>query len=235
MTRAQALEKIRKCLALAKSNNPHEAAAALRQAQKLMAAYEVDENDVELAAVRATKARAGRDVNIPPRWHVMLLELVDQAFGVRCIWSPGRRWSGRAFVIQADVEIVGIGARAEVASYAYVVLRRRVQRDRADFLASLDRRLKRSTKTRRADIFAESWVDGVQAMVTAFAVPEAEQALVERWMAGRGLVKFNARNPGGRPSRADLEAALDGRAAGRSVQLRHGMGKAAERERIARA
>lgn len=33
MTRDEALDKIRKCLALAASPEPHEAAAALRQAQ----------------------------------------------------------------------------------------------------------------------------------------------------------------------------------------------------------
>lgn len=38
MNRDQALSKIKKCLALAASANPHEAAAGTRQAQKLMAA-----------------------------------------------------------------------------------------------------------------------------------------------------------------------------------------------------
>ena len=40
-----ALAKIKKCLALAASPNPHEAAAATRQAQKLMAEYGLTETD----------------------------------------------------------------------------------------------------------------------------------------------------------------------------------------------
>ena len=65
MTRDEALDKIKKCLALAASPEAHEAAAALRQAQKLMAqfglmcAFDVDDADatdrvMEAAAVLAT-------------------------------------------------------------------------------------------------------------------------------------------------------------------------------------
>lgn len=51
MDKNTAIDKIKKCLALSKSDNPHEAAAALRQAQKLMALYKVDALDVSLADV----------------------------------------------------------------------------------------------------------------------------------------------------------------------------------------
>src|SRR5882724_10574426 len=42
------LDKIRKCLALSKSANEHEAAAALRQAQKMMQANGLTEDEVGL-------------------------------------------------------------------------------------------------------------------------------------------------------------------------------------------
>ena len=135
---------------------------------------------------------------------------------------------------ETSVEFVGIAPRPEIASYAYTVLRRRVGRERAEFLAGLDRRLKRSTKTRRADLFAEAWVEGVREMVVAFAVPPEEAALVERSMAGRSLVQSQVRAPGGLPSRKDWEAHLDGLQAGRAVQLRHGM-RGAERELVGHA
>src|SRR5690348_8415840 len=45
--KTRAMEKIRKCLALSKSANEHEAAAALRQAQKLMQMHDLDENDLD--------------------------------------------------------------------------------------------------------------------------------------------------------------------------------------------
>ena len=43
------LDKIKKCLALASSANEHEAAAALRQAQKLMQAHGLTDQDVAAA------------------------------------------------------------------------------------------------------------------------------------------------------------------------------------------
>lgn len=49
MDRAKALDRIAKCLALSKSANEHEAAAALRQAQKLMAIHGISDDDVGLA------------------------------------------------------------------------------------------------------------------------------------------------------------------------------------------
>ncbi len=48
MTRDKALAKIKKCLALGRSTNPHEAAAAMRQAQKLMAEHGLNDTDVKL-------------------------------------------------------------------------------------------------------------------------------------------------------------------------------------------
>lgn len=49
MDKKAAIEKIRKCLALAKSANEHEAAAALRQAQALMRKYGVEDGDILMA------------------------------------------------------------------------------------------------------------------------------------------------------------------------------------------
>ena len=58
MTRDEALDKIKKCLALAASPEAHEAAAALRQAQKLMAQFGLTETDVTLADVGEVRQQA---------------------------------------------------------------------------------------------------------------------------------------------------------------------------------
>lgn len=79
MNRDQALSKIKKCLALAQSSNPHEAAAAMRQAQKLMAEHNVTETDVSLADV--AEAVAPARLNALTNWEAMLSGLIAQAFG----------------------------------------------------------------------------------------------------------------------------------------------------------
>lgn len=58
------LEKIKKCLRLATSDNPAEAAAGLRQAQKLMAMHGLTQSDLELSEVSShrVKSVACRDI-----------------------------------------------------------------------------------------------------------------------------------------------------------------------------
>ena len=51
MNKQKALEKIKKCLALSKSANEHEAAQALKQAQALMRLHQID------GAVRRARTR----------------------------------------------------------------------------------------------------------------------------------------------------------------------------------
>ena len=79
MTRDQALSKIKKCLALAQSGNAHEAAAGMRQAQKLMAEHELGELDVTLSQVGEGKT----DVRSSYKnlWEVQLVNLVAESFG----------------------------------------------------------------------------------------------------------------------------------------------------------
>ena len=55
MTREQAIEKIKKCLALANSPEEHEAKAALLQAQKLMAKYNVQVAESEEETIAYSK------------------------------------------------------------------------------------------------------------------------------------------------------------------------------------
>ena len=88
--REKLISKLKKCLALSASPEPHEAAAALRQAQKLMRELDLTEADLlglELADA-LVKTREGfgscRTMNF-------LTSIVMEAFGVQCIYerNPG--------------------------------------------------------------------------------------------------------------------------------------------------
>jgi hypothetical protein len=46
MDRLKVVERIRKCMALARSSNEHEAAVAMRQARSLMAQYRIFPNEL---------------------------------------------------------------------------------------------------------------------------------------------------------------------------------------------
>jgi len=88
--REKLISRLKKCLALSASPEPHEAAAALRQAQKLMRELDLTEADLlglELADA-LVKTREGfgacRTMNF-------LTSIVMEAFGVQCIYerNPG--------------------------------------------------------------------------------------------------------------------------------------------------
>ena len=67
MNREDALKKIKKCLALSRSANEHEAAVALRQAQHLMREHGLREQDVSLADGHHNLA-AAKLAGVEPTW-----------------------------------------------------------------------------------------------------------------------------------------------------------------------
>ena len=177
---SKALDKIQKCLRLAKSSNANEAAAALRQAKKLMAIHGVTTDDVAISDVEShtTKAGAGKT---PPNHVALLANMVAGAFGAEVVYCPlfdGERWTGR-------IEFYGLGGAAEVAGYAFEVLGRQLKRDRAAFLATLNKRLKRATKVRRGDLYASAWVDEVSRQVLPHKRSEAEENTIEAYKTKR--------------------------------------------------
>jgi len=177
MDRDTALNKIRKCLALAGSSNPHEAAAAMRQAQKLMREHNVSETDVSLADVceKGIKAPSNRI----SMWQSKLARSVADAFGCEIYYSRHTKLGITRMHRATDVVFIGVGASAEVASYAFDVLLRQATRDRAIHIAAQSKKIKQRTKTARGDAFAIAWVIAVQAQLDKFVGnPAAEQLLV---------------------------------------------------------
>lgn len=225
MSNNKHLDKIRKCLALAKSSNPHEAAAALRQAKKLMAKHGVSETDIDLLNVKSASTNAG-NAQKPARWGHMLVSVICKAFSVDAIFHTG------FFVNGANVEFIGIDEAPEVASYAYDVLRRQLVRDRADHVKK-QKRCKPSTKTRRGDLFAENWVMGVRQIVMEFAtpMPENHKQLIETYKRSnhKDLKKLNPREHKAKGN--DWQSENDGYAKGKNAQLNKAM-NGDKRERL---
>lgn len=226
----KAIEKIRKCLALAKSSNPHEAAAALRQAQALMREHGVTEEGVRLAEVK--EAVGDARMQTLTQWETMLISDIADAFGCRVF--TGKRLAGwhtrrelRTFTF------VGVGASAELAQYAYDVLSRQCARDRQAHIAKQPARCKAITKTARGDAFARYWVLGVRSQLQAYAGTAEQTALLDDYMADKypHLVKKTAtRREVGRNVRAD--SAAEGYQAGRQARLDRGLDGVPERKQI---
>lgn len=216
MDHKKALEKIKKCLRLAASSNPHEAAAAMRQARALMEKYQLGEADVLMAEVQEVAARSGSKVS-PPQWEAQLAGTVARAYSSRVIFVMGAgEWSF-------------IGEMAEVAGYAMTLLLRQVRQARRDYISDKLKRCKAATKTKRADMFCDAWVWAVRAKVQEFAGNQPPSAAVEAYIQKHhsGLVtgQANDRNATkGKLSERALNDAASGIQAASGVKLSHGVG-----------
>src|SRR5512138_3426898 len=107
MDRNKAIERIRKCLALSKSPNEHEAAAALRQAQKLMQSHDISADEDGLA-VYDSDFVDHRDYEFAKRKPMIIVcvcAIMTKAFGVQVVWeaSPDGKHRTRYFGQKANV------------------------------------------------------------------------------------------------------------------------------------
>ena len=197
MDKNKALEKIKKCLALSKSANEHEAAQALKHAQVLMQEYGLSHDDVVMADVAEYGVKSPQAL---PSWHWQLVHLVGRAFACERWLAWG--WNG------GKVVFAGLHGRPELAAYAYEVLLRQLKQARRAFIKNeLSRVRLAKNKTYRADQFCEGWVDTVWFTVKAFARTDTEAALMKSYMASHhsGMREAKAR---------DVKPASHARAAG---------------------
>lgn len=152
------LDKIKKCLALSKSSNPHEAESALRQARKLMEMHQVEIGDVDASMAEEARMECNKR---PPDWSRKLGVTCAEAFG--CTLIVVRGYSN------AEFRFVGVNGAPELATYAYDVLVRQLKQSRKAYVGTLPARCKLSTKRRKADIFADTWVRTVYSLIADFS------------------------------------------------------------------
>lgn len=218
------LDKIKKCLALATSGNEHEAASALRQAQKLMEQHGISDRDVLASQASESSAKAGA-VSKPAEWENMLAARVARAFGCKVIFAR-RTWT------IAEWKFIGAGATADVASYAFEVLFRQARKARAAYMETTLKRVRRTAiKTARADLFCDGWVQTAMSTVTAWTNSDEQQSAVAAYISCNypSLSKLDTTNR--QPTNLrdhHLDDLARGRAAGRAAELNRGVGAGAD-------
>lgn len=223
MTRDEALDKIKKCLALAASPEAHEAAAALRQAQKLMAQFGLSEADVTLADVAEVRQQAQNVPMVP--WEVALASLVATAFGCET-YTTQRMKLGKSLQVRRlrYYVFVGVGPAPEVAGYAFDVLARQCAKDRRRHIGQQSKNCKPKTKVARGDLYAEGWISGVRGKLDRFAGNERDAVLIAQYMqqrhAGMESADAKSRTKGKNVTHNDWQ---QGREAGRRAELNHGV------------
>jgi hypothetical protein len=197
------LGKIKKCLALSRSNNPNEAATALRQAHALMAKHGVSSHEVVMSDIgegEAISRTMARDK--PAEWEMRLAAKVGKAFGCRMLVSKHVLRNGRGHLNEGRYVFIGLKDKAEIAAYTATVLIRKCKSARqqwlTEHLGGIGTGVKgmKAKKTRMGDAFAEGWVNAISKLVVEFANPSGVETAIERYVQeqtsggvaeGRGL------------------------------------------------
>lgn len=177
MNREEAILKIKKCLALAKSANENEAAIALRQAQSLMREFQIDPDLLDIVEASCES----KATKIPQAWEASLVLTIARAMQCKPIFSSGSSTWG----IKASWTFIGVDPAPEVASYTFDVLYRQVTRSRKSFIeTALKRVTVKKNKVARADLFCEGWVDSVKRLITDLniEVPANTSQRIEKHM-----------------------------------------------------
>lgn len=214
--RATIIAKILKCLALAKSANEHEAAIALRQAQRLMQQHGITDLDIEHADIKEEGTSAGASTK-PARWESSLAVRVATAFDCQVYFGinyPVGQWV-----------FVGATPSSEIARYAFAVLFRQIKRARAAYIKTTLKRCT-TTRTRRADLFCEGWVVSATALIVRLGGNEQQQAKITAYLEHKHTFttsRITDRNAGRNLTSRHYDDIAAGRRAGRNAELHRGV------------
>ena len=211
------VERVRKLLALAKSENKHEAELAMASAQRLMLKHNLQQ--VNSPNTRYIARTVGGAQLRMPAWRKQLASLLNRHFFVSVLM--GHTYIQRLDKRATIVEVVGTPENVEIATYAH------------DFLVQTGLRLWRSYgKTRvvkrRGDKaqFLMGFVLGFREKLDESMLVDQQRGLV--WMGDAGLGQyFRRRYPrtvsGRRASVHNSNALTQGRAMGRETVIHRGV------------
>ena len=177
--KSKAIEKVKKLLALGDSTNPHEAAIALKKAQRLIEEFKISNDDLDLSTICKVEVKDVIRSRKFPEWLARLLGCFQKTFGVQTLRQYNYVEGSR--VGESVIYFIGAKDRAEIAGYCYEVIGRVLMQAREEFAKSVvepDSKKKR----RILDQFCNGWVIGVGKNITETFVDEKEETARQEFM-----------------------------------------------------
>ena len=172
MNRSELMRKIRACLRLSTSANENEAATALRHARALMEKHGISMAEAMAGDVSECVAKTARRGKVLHESLQGLIWLVERMFRCRSVVSCG---------VGCPVNIIfyGTGADAEIAAYAFEVLRNQMDSACRKHISRVRVRLNREA---RGEAFRRGWVFTVGQLMGP-TEPELTVELAEKLQA----------------------------------------------------
>lgn len=210
------IDKIYKCLRLSESGNPNEAALALRQASSLMKKYGISDAQVMAAEVNESTTQAGERYN-PPFWALALANLVAEAFECRNLIL-------RQYGKSPEFRFIGLGFKAEIASYSYTVLHRHLSRAIEEFKLSVDSNNEDVEEARRTEVFAQAWLFRVGRTVSEFIGENTDNVIIDEYIEEKYGETVELAGEPTDTQNADYDDILSGMRAAHEVALYRSVG-----------
>lgn len=148
----KALQKIAKCLELGQSANVHEAAQAIRMAERLMRKHGLEQSDIDF--IRMGVTRASQLLPTQPNANILrIIRGINTRFGVEAVLVDHKGLK--------RLEFVGDAQRAIFAAFAFDILYREMHQQIGSFRTSLTGHgIAQVEQNRRIASFTAGWIEG---------------------------------------------------------------------------
>ena len=237
MNKKTVIEQIKKCLALSKSANQHEAAAALRQAMAFMEKYKIDADDPELLGI-AEASILGSGSQKPTVFEAVLANAIAQMMGCKVILSGDIKITkDLSFKKVAAWKFIGFDPAPEIASYAFDVLFRQLKKARSVFISENLKRVQiKANKVKRADLFCEGWVIEATKLVSDLNPDKEKMEQIQAYVQQKHNVRNSKPTDRNKKTNTNTDRAQNdlhaGRQAGKSAKLNNAMNGGAPMEKL---
>jgi hypothetical protein len=224
VNREQAIRKVLACLRLSKSSNPHEAASALRQARALMEKYGLTEADAHGYDIREADSSTGFRGGMVSQSLVVLSIVVADCY--RCMAIINREKNHSCG--KTTIRFYGAGADAQIAAYAFTVLRRQLQGAKGEHTARIR---KRANRDARGEAFAIGWIRAVRSLLPEGDMPAELGLAIDQAIKFRNSeLRQTTGKQIGKSGRAKEDDHYAGYAAGKNAHLNTGIGGTAQKQ-----
>lgn len=213
------IEKIKKLLALSKSDNQHEAALALQKAFQLMKAHNITDYDIAMSEVKEAKSQPINGIRVNIIKH-KLASLIARLFSCELYYSGLYNGDARKKTI---VNFVGIDANAEIASYCFDLLERKMNKDRAEYMKTIPKRTKPYNKAKRAHAFCMGWLIPIAEKVVHLVPVLDVDSKIVTYMQAKELMTRQAKKVNTGKKTTAQDAMADGYNAGSKVNVNAGV------------
>ncbi|WEI18175.1 DUF2786 domain-containing protein [Acinetobacter proteolyticus] len=237
MNKKEVIEKIKKCLALSKSANQHEAATALRQAQALMEKYNIDADDAELLGIQEAFI-SGSGSKTPTVFEAVLANSIAKIMDCKVLLNHDIQITAQlGFKKVHRWLFIGFDPAPEIASYAFDVLYRQLKKSRLNYISTQLSRVKvKTNKIKRADLFCEGWVLEATKQVSALKPNENKLNQIDEYIQSKRKIKDGEAKDRNKKTNTNADRYQNdlyaGRQAGKEAQLNQAMNGGQEFEKL---